>query len=424
MSKFRLPENAEASLCGCLLLCPDTRKTAASLISADDFSSPFYGALFSMAIMEDGALGAVEVQTNMKSRGFEIPDGFFRELGDIAIVPANVELYAKLLREESMRRRLLDLADTIREDKTTPPHDLISNIDAELRKIESTEINSGIFDMKAAINAFYDHRERIDSGNGAVSTGITGLDGMFSGGLLRSCVYVLAARPAMGKSTVALEIARNAARDGGVLFVSLEMSKEQLIGKLNSMISGIPANKALLEEITSQDEYNRLVSANMELERLHLYICGSDTATVSAIRYKARSVPNLRLICIDYFGLMENTGKATSRYEQMTAISRDIKKLAAKLDVPVLLLAQLNRENTGRADKRPQLSDLRDTGALEQDADAVCMLHRERYYESDGKALGVGDGEPLEILIKKNRFGSVGKVEVAFYPATGNILPM
>lgn len=228
----------------------------------------------------------------------------------------------------------------------------------------------------------------------------------------------------MGKTTLALEIARNAAKDGGVLFVSLEMSKEQLVGKLNSMISGIPANRALLEEIQSEEEYSRLVSANCELEKLHLYICGSETATVSAIRARARSVPNIRLIVIDYFGLMENPGKATSRYEQMTNISRDVKKLAAKLDVPVLLLAQLNRENTGRQDKRPQLSDLRDTGALEQDADAVCMLHRERYYNADGETLGVGDGEPMEILVKKNRFGRVGKVEVGFYPATGNVLPL
>jgi len=422
MSDFRLPENAEASLVGCLLLCPETRTVIAPLISADDFASAFYAALFSVVMAAD-ELDSVTLQEGMKAKGFEIPDGFYRELGDAAVVPAHVELYARLLREAAMRRKLLALADSIRENQDLPPREVIAQVDTELRRIESAEITSELIAPSVALSAFYDHRERVDNEDGAVSTGFAPLDKMFSGGLLRSCVYVLAARPGMGKTTFALQIADHIAEGGGVLFVSLEMSVEQLMAKRISRLTGIPSDRVLLQRIDSEAEYSKIVAAGQQLQTLHLHISGNPSVTVSAVKHMARRIPALRCIMIDYFGLLTTTEKRVSRYEAMTAISRDLKTLAGSLDVPIVVLAQLNRENTGRQDKRPQLSDLRDTGALEQDADSVIMLHRQDYYEMTEEPLGSHEAAELEIIVRKSRFGSVGTCKAGFFPATGRIVP-
>ena len=240
--------------------------------------------------------------------------------------------------------------------------------------------------------------------------------------MLRSGLYVLAARPGMGKTTLALQIADSIAKTTGpVLFVSLEMAVEQIQGKRIARLTGIPSDEILLGDENSLD-YDRIVSASNVLKDLPVYISRRPAATVAQIRHMAKSIPGVQCVAVDYLGKITPADKRASRYEAVTDISGQLKTLAVELGVPVLALAQLNRENTGRSDKRPQLSDLRDSGAIEQDADGVIMLHRSDYYELDETPMGAGESVELEIIVRKNRHGRIGSCSAGFFPATGKII--
>lgn len=423
MSEFHLPENAEASVIGCILLCPDTKRKAAGLISAADFKSDFYRALFESA-MELESPDSTVFREAVRKRGFTLPDGFFRELGDIAISRANLGLYCQLLREASQRRRLSALASDILADVTEEraPAEVAAAAASRLSDISRSAVDADIADPADACNAFLDHRERVEAGAGAVPTGICALDQILGGGMLRSGLYILAARPGVGKTTLALQVSDEIAKNSGtVLFVSLEMSVEQLQGKRVARLTGIPSDSVLLGPAESID-YRKVAAAVSELGEIPVYISRRPSATVAQIRRMAMSVEGLTCVVVDYLGRIAPSDRRASRYEAVTAISADLKSLAAELGVPVLALCQLNRENTGRNDKRPQLSDLRDSGAIEQDADCVLMLHREDYYEMQESPLKPWEGVELEIIVRKNRHGRIGSCKAGFFPAAGRII--
>lgn len=419
---YRLPENAEASIVGCLLLCPDTKPAVAKLVSEGDFSSSAYGAMFSAA-MELDEPDSVAFQNAVKQRGITLPDGFFAALGDIAISRSNVELYAKLLREDSQKRQLRELGQQLQGSTEEDAAEIITYAASRLQKIERSSITADVASPADSFRAFWDHRKRVESGSGAVPTGFAPLDAILGGGMLRSGLYILAARPGTGKTTVALQFADSiAANVGPVLFVSLEMSLEQIEGKRIARVSGIPSDEILLGNGKNLD-YRKIRSAAEELKNLPLHISRRPAATVAQIRRMAKNIPGLQCLVVDYLGKITPSNPRASRYEATTAISGDLKTLAVELGVPVLCLAQLNRENTSRTDKRPQLPDLRDSGAIEQDADGVIMLHRADYYEADETPLKPWDPVALEIIVRKNRHGrSFGACTAGFFPATGKVV--
>ena len=421
---YRLPENAEASIVGCLLLYPDIKPVVAKLVSEGDFASPVYGAMFAAALELEEPDSAV-FRELVKKRGVTLPDGFFAALGDIAVSRYNVELYAQLLREDSQRRQLKELAGKLELDvyHREDPAEIITAASDRLREIERGGAVHDLVDAKAAWKAFMDHRGMVESGKGAVPTGFVPLDDILGGGMLRSGLYILAARPGMGKTTVALQFADSiAANVGPMLFVSLEMSLAQLEGKRIARLSGIPSDEILLSNENALD-YKKVIDAARKLRELPVYISQRSSATVAHIRRMAKQIDGLQCVCVDYLGKITPSDARASRYEQITGISNDLKTLAVELGVPVLTLAQLNRENTGRNDKRPQLSDLRDSGAIEQDADGVIMLHREDYYSADDTPLKPWESVPLEIIVRKNRHGrSFGICKAGFFPATGKII--
>ena len=423
MAAFKLPDNAEASICGCLLLNPETKDVAASLITEDDFVEPFYGAIFSV-VMNNENLDGFMLREKMKEKGHELPDNFFRELTEVAIYYQNMRAYCELLRKESQRRSLSALVGDVFSDAADDqdPAEIIERAEKRLKKISEGGYSKKTLTPTELANKFFAHRERTDQGNGAVATGLAPLDKMFSGGMLRSCVYILAARPAMGKTTLALQIADHIAESGGVLFVSLEMSVEQLQGKRVARLAGLPSNRVLLERIDNEEEYAKIIAASEELSKHQFYANAECAATVADIGRMARRIKNLKCIVIDYLGLITPSDRRVSKYEAVTDISRDLKQLATKLDVPMLVLAQLNRENTARNDKRPQASDLRDSGAIEQDADGIIMLHREDYYSMADEPPKPWEGTPIEIIVRKNRFGQTGTCHALFFPATGRIV--
>lgn len=423
MAAFKLPDNAEASICGCLLLNPETKDVAASLIAEDDFVDPFYGAIFSVVMNNENVDGFM-LREKMKEKGHELPDNFFRELTEVAIYHQNMKAYCELLRKESQRRSLSALVGDVFSDAADDqdPTEIIERAEKKLKKISEGGISKKTLAPHELSAKFFAHRDRVDQGNGAVSTGFAPIDRMLSGGMLRSCVYILAARPGMGKTTLALQVADHVAEKGAVLFVSLEMSVEQLQGKRIARVAGLASNKVLLERIDSEEEYARIVKASEKLASHKFYANAEPSASVADIGRMAKRIKDLRCIVIDYLGLITPSDKRVSKYEAVTNISRDLKQLATKLDIPLLVLAQLNRENTARNDKRPQASDLRDSGAIEQDADGIIMLHRDDYYDDAPKITQPWHSTPIEIIVRKNRFGQTGTCNAAFFPMTGRIV--
>lgn len=424
MSDYHLPENAEASIIGCLLLCPDTKPAVSRLVAEGDFSPGLNAALFSAALeLEEPDSAAFH--DAVKRRGYILPDGFFRELGDIAISRSNVELYCTLLRDKAQRRKLSALADEMRASVADGQEaaEIISGAVSRLAEIEERTLTADVASPADIWESYFAHRERVLEGKGAVPTGFQPLDRILGGGMLRSGLYVLAARPGMGKTTFALQIADSiAASTGPVLFVSLEMATEQIQGKRIARLTGIPSDRILLGDENDLD-YDRIVAASNVLLKLPVSVNRRPSATVAQIRRMAKSIPNVQCVVVDYLGKIASTDKRASRYESVTEISGALKTLAVDLSVPVLALAQLNRENTGRADKRPQLSDLRDSGAIEQDADGVIMLHRADYYKiGDESPMKAGESVELEIIVRKNRHGRIGKCSAGFFPATGKIV--
>lgn len=425
MSDYRLPENAEASIIGCLLLCPDTKPAVAKLIDESDFASPAFRAMF-LAAMELDEPDSVQFAQLVKKRGYTLPDGFFAGLTEIAINRANVDLYAQLLRADSIKRKLVSLSDFIRDSSGVgdDPIELLSSTMAKVKEIERGTITNDIATPDDSFRAFWQHRKRVEFGNGVVSTGFAPLDKILGGGMMRSGLYILAARPGMGKTTVAIQFGDYiAAGFGPVLFVTLEMAVEQIEGKRIARLANISSNDILLSDGRNLD-YAAIKSAAMALKGVPLYISRRPTAKVAHIRQMAKQVENLQCVIVDYLGKIQPHNSKVSKYEATSRISNDLKSLAMELEVPVLSLAQLNRENTKKANKRPQLSDLRDSGEIEQDADAVIMLHREDYYEMNDNPLGIDDSIELEMIVEKDRYGNLGKCTASFFPATGRIISM
>lgn len=424
---YNLPEDAEASILGCILVYPETKEIFSQCnIVESDFKSKAYGIIYS-AVMELGdEISSVVVKEAVKPKGVTIPDGFFKGLMDIAINPNNAEIYAKLLKREAMKRKLYSLSEQLKDDLDTNDDviQIISDTEQRLQRIESGAILSDLSSPQDACESFVNMRKSIESGTGIIPTFFPPLDYILGGGMLRSCLYILAARPGMGKTTLGLQIADNIAKNcGNTLFVSLEMPMEQIQGKRISRVSGIPFDQFMKNEL-SDKEYSLIVKSLTYFEKIPLYFLPKSSSTVSNIKHVARRIKSLNCIVIDYLQKLAPNNPKASRYEGVTEISGDLKALALELQIPIIALAQLNRENTARTDKRPQLSDLRDSGSIEQDADGVIMIHREDYYEMSEKKLRRDEYVPIEILVRKNRLSGPCMCTSAFYPAIGKIVEM
>ena len=233
----------------------------------------------------------------------------------------------------------------------------------------------------------------------------------FRGGL-----YILGARPAMGKSTYAINLADNI--KGNCLYVSLEMTPEQIVSKRISRLTDLSAAKLLSGRVT-EDDWTKIALAFTALSEQGVYINDRYDLTVQKIQLLAQSVPDLRAVIVDYLGLIQPATRSTSSYENITQISRELKRMAISLNVPVICLCQLSRTVESREDKRPRLSDLRDSGAIEQDADAVMFLYRPDYYTG-----GKTDGQPslTHLEVAKNRHGRTGQTDFNFWMPSSTFL--
>lgn len=417
---------AEQSLVGSVLVDQRCLKAVRTMVKAADFASSPCEAVFRAACRLADAgqvVDPVMVLEDIKSHAEPVTADFIWQLMEITPTAANAEHYAKIVHENALRRAVeevaLDLAGQALE-KGTSISALVADGISRLQRIGAGQTKLLVSPEDAA-NEFLDYRDRVEREDGTVvSTGYHKLDSVLGGGMVAQGLYILAARPGVGKTTVGMKIAEHVAAKKGVLFVSLEMSREQLTARRIAERTALPIVRVLHGEL---DDGQRVAVTNAlgELSRTHLAMNASPGATVPDIAIMARSVENLGLVVVDYLGLLESENRATSIYERVTANSNALKRLARSLDVPILCLAQLNRASEQRADKRPTMADLRDSGAIEQDADGVLLLHRPSIYFPQEQKPKPWDGELLELDVAKNRHGPTGNINLTFYGRNGRV---
>lgn len=274
-----------------------------------------------------------------------------------------------------------------------------------------------LIDGATAIDGFYKRLK--EQPVPPVATGITAIDDLLSGGMINGGLYILAANTGCGKTALALQIADAvASEDSSVLFITLEMDESQLTARRLARVAKVPASHLIMQRL-SDDEYEHIRQQLPTLKQKYLVFSSEGVFTVSNIQALAGQVPNLRLVIIDYLGLLQSEPYYGSRYEATTAISNALKALARLLGVPILCLAQLNRANAQRLDKHPILADLRDSGSIEQDADGVLLLYRPDMYASCPIPTDKEVAVRVECNLAKHRHGATGRTTLALKLSTG-----
>ncbi len=420
------PQNLEAekAVLGAMLIDEDA---IGAVIERLD-SSFFYGA--SHQRIFDGIKGLYSDRRNvdiitlsdrLKSEGsLEMIGGatYLTELADSVPTAANVIHYSDIVKEKGVRRKLIrNATDIVTQSYSTekPVEELVDeaerlifSIASANEKQQASSVRDIVKDAMARIDMLYRRKESVTG----VPTGFYELDRMTSG-LQSSDLVIIAARPSMGKSALASAIAEHAAivKDLAVAFFSLEMSKEQLVMRMLCGQARVDASKVRTGHLAPSD-WPLLTGASAKLSKIKYFIDDTPAISPLELRAKARrlkSQHDIRLIVIDYMQLMRGNAKFENRQQEISEISRSLKALARELSVPVVALSQLNRAVEGRTDRKPQLSDLRESGAIEQDADVVILLTRDEMYEAKPENIGLAD-----IIIAKQRNGPTGAFKVRF----------
>lgn len=406
--------NPEQYLCGAILISGDAvMKAIRGIVTPDCFQLEAYRAIFTAALslLEDGTpIDPVSIAATAKRQGVELPNKLLFELMEIVPTAANCVDYAHRVAEDARKRRIKALAERIQADEVSTSDELLAALQREAQAIQGSNYQRGLLSPVDTLRRFMDYVVKAgEKRDNFISTGFPRLDGILGGGFIRGGLYILGARPAVGKSTFALNLADGIA--GNLLFVSLEMSPEQILAKRVSRLTGYTASKLLSGQLPDK-AWEAVAMATTSIDKSGVYINSRYDLTVQEIHLLAQSVPELRCIILDYLGLIQPATRSGSTYEQVSAISRELKRMAVSLNVPVVCLCQLSRKIEERKDKKPMLSDLRDSGAIEQDADGVLFLYREDYYTGSP-----ADGFPstMELTVAKNRHGKTGEDQFNFW---------
>ena len=400
--------NPEQYLCGAILISGDAvMKAIRGIVTPDCFQLEAYRAIFTAALslLEDGTpIDPVSIAATAKRQGVELPNKLLLELMEIVPTAANCVDYAHRVAEDARTRAVKELAERIQSDTVSSADELLATLQRETEAIRGSSYQRGLLTPNDTLHRFMDFVVRAgEKRDNFISTGFPRLDDILGGGFIRGGLYILGARPAVGKSTFGINLADNIA--GNVLFVSLEMSAEQIMAKRISRRIGCSSARLLSGQLSDQ-AWEKVAMASSDISQRGLYLNNRFDLTVSQIGLLAQAVPELRAIIVDYLGLIQPATRSASTYENISAISRELKRIAISLNVPVICLCQLSRQVESRQNKRPMLSDLRDSGAIEQDADGVLFLYRDDYY-----AGGPADGQPsaVELSVAKNRHGQTGE---------------
>ncbi|MCC8129118.1 MAG: replicative DNA helicase [Clostridiales bacterium] len=383
-----------------------------------------YEAIYSMFSLSK-KIDPVTVQEQMRQDGTYVEGttrAFLLQLMEVTPTAANVMEYVEIVRDKSLLRRVAETAEEITglvNEGTGTGSDVLEAAEQKIYAIRNGRAAQGLIPISsvtADVYARIGELSESDSEVPGLSTGLTDLDRMISG-LGNSDLVLLAGRPGMGKTSLGLNILLEAGKHSGksVVFFSLEMSREQLVMRLISSESFIPSQKLMTGQLEEED-WEKLTLACRSLNATSILIDDNPMLSVADMNAKCRRVENLGLVVIDYLQLMTSSGgkqnySGESRQQVVSDISRALKIMAKELNVPVLCLSQLSRANESRADKRPMLSDLRESGAIEQDADEVMFIYRDDYYNENSEYKN-----HAEIIVAKNRHGETGKVMVQWLP--------
>ena len=345
---------------------------------------------------------------------------YIRQLMEITPTAAHAARYAGIVRDKAMLRGLADAASDISEtvfSQVGTPAEILENAEKKIYALRKGERGDSLEHIGTTLHRVFDNLTELSQSDSAIpglSTGMRDLDAKING-LNRSDLVLLAARPAMGKTAFALNLCLNVAKkyNKTVAMFSLEMSREQLAMRLLSIESFVDSQKMATGKL-SEDEWTKLCMASAALSQTDIRVDDNAAITVAEMNAKCRRVENLGLVIVDYLQLMNGSGYGKggdSRVNVVSDISRSLKIMAKELNVPVVCLSQLSRGPEGRTDKRPMLSDLRESGAIEQDADEVLFLYRDEYYNPNTEDKGIA-----ECIVSKNRHGEIGTVKLQWIP--------
>lgn len=423
---------AEQAVLGSILLEPSCITQVLILVKPDYFYLPQHRAIFTV-MQEIDALGGkidplIVLEKLKDDKVYDDASGkqYLLTLSQIVPSTENVEAYSKIIREKYYIRSLINVSKDIINDASTsaePADTLLEIAEQKIYDIRQGRVTKGpakIGDI--IVNEVYDKLQKLSSPDKdkykGYTTGFTDLDKAITG-LNRSDLLIIGARPAMGKTSLALNLARNTAMMGKkkVLFFSLEMTKEQLAQRVLSTEARVESTKMRTGNI-SGEEWANLATATALLSNCELYFDDTSNMTVSEMKSRIRRLRDVDAVFVDYLQLMKSGSRVESRVQEVSEITRNLKLMAKDLNIPVVVLAQLARSTEGRGKShRPQLSDLRESGSIEQDADIVIMLYRDEYYATESDS-GADDDRPAvneaEFIIAKNRHGPTTTVKVAW----------
>ena len=417
---------AEQSVIGSMIMDREAIVVASEIITGDDFYSRQYGIVFEAMIElndEGKPVDLVTLQDRLKEK--DVPPEvssleFVRELITTVPTSANIKYYANIVAEKSVLRKLIKLNEEIANTCYVGKESLeVILEDTEKRIFDLVQRrNTGEFvPIREVVMNAMDRIEKASHNKGnvtGIATGFIDLD-YRTAGMQPSDLILIAARPSMGKTAFVLNLADYIVfkQNRTVAIFSLEMSKEQLVNRLFSMESKVDSQHIRTGNL-SDDEWEKLIESAGIIGKSNLIIDDTPGISISELRSKCRKYKlehNLEMIIIDYLQLMSGSGRTDSRQQEISDISRSLKSLARELNIPVIALSQLSRAVEQRPDHRPMLSDLRESGAIEQDADVVMFLYRDDYYNKDTEKKNI-----MEVIIAKQRNGPIGTIELVWLP--------
>ena len=425
----QLPHSLEAeqSVLGSMLIDSRCVAEVIGLVRPDDFflqqNKDIYETIYTMFNFSE-TIDPVTVLEKMKVRGVadEKTADYLLQLMEVTPTAANVGQYAQIVRNRAMLRNLAVAAGDIRETVFAgvgTPAEILESAEKKIYALRNGNAGETLQHIGVVlVNVFdrLDELSRSDNEFPGLSTGLHDLDHKING-LNKSDLLLIAARPGMGKTSLALNIALDVAKKSAktVAFFSLEMSREQLAMRLLSNESFVDNQKLLTGRLT-EEEWTKIGIASSALSQTDIRVDDNPSISVAEMNAKCRRLDNLGLVLIDYLQLMTSAGNGqtsnnANRVQVVSDISRALKIMAKELNVPVICLSQLSRANESRTDKRPMLSDLRESGAIEQDADEVLFIYRDDYYHPDTPEKNVA-----EIIVAKNRHGETGTVKLQWLP--------
>jgi replicative DNA helicase len=434
------PQNLEAeeSVLGAMMISPGAIAAVSEVLDASDFYRESHAKIYRAALQlygQNEPVDAITLTNELEQRGeLETIGGRVRlhELARLVPATANAGHYAEIVRETATLRGLILAGGEIAQlgwDREGEPTELVARAEQLVFELAERRAEGELILFKDTLLETFERISHLYESGAEVTglaSGFKDLDGI-TAGFQPANLVILAARPSMGKSAFALEIANHVAVDlqTPCAFFSLEMSRQEVAQRLICSRGRVDAHRIRTGKL-SKDDWPRLTQACGQLESAPLFV--DDTPGLSLLELRARAQtlkrrePNLGLIVVDYLQLMTTGRNEESRLQEVSRISRDLKAIAKDLDVPVIALSQLNRSPEQRHDKRPMLSDLRESGSIEQDADLVMFLYREEYYErdeTDDSNKGVA-----EVIVAKHRNGPTGDFKVAFISKYAKFAPL